>query len=148
MFIRMKESLLKVDTNTRHAVKLLRSDFLTNIDPVYVTENNRNLDLFLMAEGVLIPGEEAGTFKISLPLVRWLVLQQIIPQVFPSYPKIDVPYHSSPCMLDILRILKQTICIFDKEIMSLASIRSSKKAHVNVDNVKNQGLNKAMEWRK
>ncbi|CAJ0913355.1 16617_t:CDS:2 [Entrophospora sp. SA101] len=68
-FIRMKESLLKDDTNTRRAVNLIRSDFLVNNDPIYVAENKKDLALFLTAEGVLIPGEDAGTFKISSPLL-------------------------------------------------------------------------------
>jgi hypothetical protein len=34
---------------------------------------------YLAAEGVLVPGNEPGTFKHSSPLVRWLIIQRIIP---------------------------------------------------------------------
>ncbi|RHZ83804.1 hypothetical protein Glove_87g232 [Diversispora epigaea] len=137
-FLRMKDALLMDDLDTRRAVKLLRTNFMSNIDFVPVAENQMDLAFFLTAEGVLIPGEDFGTFKISSPLVRWLILQRIIPQVFPSSPKVEVPYHSSSQTLDILEILKQAIRTFDKENMGLAFIRSSKKVHVNVNKVKNQ----------
>ncbi|CAG8734422.1 46043_t:CDS:2, partial [Gigaspora margarita] len=88
-FIRMKDVLLKDDTNTR--------------------------SLFLTAEGVLVPGGDAGTFKISSPLVHWLVLQRIIPHMFPTSPKVEVPYHPSTGNLDILEALKQIVSIFDQE---------------------------------
>ncbi|CAG8754991.1 5806_t:CDS:2, partial [Dentiscutata heterogama] len=132
-FIRMKESLLRDDTDTRRAVNLIRSDFLVNNDPIYVAENKKDLALFLTAEGVLVPGEDAGTFKISSPLVHWLVLQRIIPQAFPTSPKVEVPYYSSTGTLDILKALKQVVCVFDREIMK--SRNSFKTAHVLVNNV-------------
>ncbi|RHZ74539.1 hypothetical protein Glove_221g90 [Diversispora epigaea] len=103
----MKDALLIDDPNTWRAVKLLRTKFMMNIDFVPVAENQKDLALFLTAEGVLIPGEDSGTFKISSLLVRWMVLQQIIPQVFPSSLKVET--------LDILEILKQAIRSFDKE---------------------------------
>ena len=62
-----------------------------------------DLAFFLTTEGMLTPEEDAGTFKISLPLVHWMILQQIIPHVnvFPTLPQKEVPYHSSG-MLDTL----------------------------------------------
>ncbi|CAG8573797.1 2094_t:CDS:1, partial [Ambispora gerdemannii] len=98
---------------TRCAVKLLQSDFLVNNDPVYVAENKKDLALFLTTEGVLLPGENAGTFKISL--VHWLVLQRIIPHVFLTSPKVEVPYYPSTGTLDILKVLKQVVCVFDRD---------------------------------
>jgi len=91
-FMRMKNALLRDDS--KHAMKLFRSDFLANINHVSVADNQKYLALFLTAEGVLVPGKNLSTFKISLPLVHWLVLQQVIPKVFPSSPKVEVPYHS------------------------------------------------------
>ncbi|CAG8809104.1 7945_t:CDS:2, partial [Gigaspora rosea] len=127
-FIRMKDVLLKDDIDTRHAVNLIRSDFLVNNDSIQIAENKKDLALFLTAEGVLVPEEVAGTFKISSPLVHWLLLQRIIPHVFPTSPQTDVPYHSSPRTLDVFKVLKQTVLVFDKEIIK--SLRSYKIAHV------------------
>lgn len=137
-FLRMKDALLIDDTDTRRAMKLFRSNFLSNIEPVPVADDQMDLALFLTAEGVLVPGEEAGTFKISSPLVRWLILQRVIPKVFPSSPKVEVPYRSSPRTLDILEILKQAVCTFDRGNMNLAYLRSFKRAYVNVNNVRNE----------
>ncbi|CAG8594597.1 10798_t:CDS:2, partial [Cetraspora pellucida] len=135
-FIRMKESLLRDGTDIRRAVKLIRTDFLVSNDPIYVADNKNDLALFLTAEGVLVPGEDAGTYKISSPLVHWLVLQRIIPHVFPTSPQTEVPYHSSPRTLDIFKVLKQTVLVFDKEIIK--SLRSYKVACVLVNNAKNE----------
>ncbi|GET57748.1 P-loop containing nucleoside triphosphate hydrolase protein [Rhizophagus irregularis DAOM 181602=DAOM 197198] len=41
---------------------------------------------YLADEGVLVRGEVVGSFKLSSPLVRWLILQHVIPAVFPSFP--------------------------------------------------------------
>ncbi|RHZ81155.1 hypothetical protein Glove_123g146 [Diversispora epigaea] len=135
-FIRMKDALIRNDTDTRRAVNLIRSDFLVNNDPIYVAENKKDLALFLTAEGILVPGEDAGTFKISSPLVHWLVLQRIIPQVFPTSPKVEVPYYPSTGTLDIFKALKQVICVFDQE--TIKSRNSFKSARVLVNNANNQ----------
>ena len=58
--------------------------------------------------------------------------------MFPSSPKVEVPYHSSPHTPDILEILKQAVCTFDRENMNLAYLRSFKRVYVNVNNVKNE----------
>ncbi|CAG8579540.1 8880_t:CDS:2 [Gigaspora rosea] len=102
-----------LNENSVDAMKLLRFDFLANFDPALVTGNKRNLALFLTAEGVLVPGDNDGTFKISSPFVRWMILQQIIPHVFQTSPKVDVPYHPSTGTLDIFEVLKQVIRVFD-----------------------------------
>ncbi|RHZ88674.1 hypothetical protein Glove_21g216 [Diversispora epigaea] len=135
-FIRMKDALMKNDTDTRRTVNLIRSDFLVNNDPIYVADNKKDLALFLTAEGVLVSGEDAGTFKISSPFVHWLVFQRIIPQVFPTSPKVEVPYYSSTGTLDILKTLKQVICVFDQE--AIKSCNSFKLARVLVNNANNR----------
>ncbi|RHZ47929.1 hypothetical protein Glove_564g63 [Diversispora epigaea] len=135
-FIRMKDTLLKGDTDTNNAVKFIQSDFLVNNDPVYVVETKRHLAKFLTAEGVLVSGKNSGTFKISSPLVHWLVFQRIIPQVFPTSPKVEVPRHSTTGALDILNALKLVVCVFDQE--TIKSCNSFKLAHVLVDNVNNR----------
>ncbi|CAG8801761.1 16916_t:CDS:2 [Cetraspora pellucida] len=104
----MKESLLRGDTNTRRAVKLIQTDFLVNNHPIHVAKNKKDLALFLTAEGVLVPGEDAGTFKISS-------LLQIVPKVFLTSSKVDVPYHPSTSALDIFKVLMQVVRVFDQE---------------------------------
>ncbi|CAG8598194.1 2444_t:CDS:2, partial [Ambispora gerdemannii] len=135
-FIRMKDALLIDDRDTKSAVSLFRSDFLASFGPIYVAEKQRDLARFLTAEGVLIPGNVSGTFEVSSPLVRWLILQRIIPRLFPTSPQMEVPYHSSPRTLDTFNVLKQTVRVFDKEIIK--SLRSFKVAHVLVNNAKNE----------
>ncbi len=145
----MKDALLK--ESARRAVKFFRTYFLANSDPIVVTNTdvitntdavtNTDLAQFLTAEGALLPDKEAGSFKISSPLVRWLILQRVIPMVFPSSPKVDIPFRSIPhtlATLDTLEVLKQSLCVFDKETMSWAPIRSFKVAHVYVNNSKDQ----------
>ncbi|CAG8695878.1 20067_t:CDS:2, partial [Dentiscutata erythropus] len=107
-FIRMKDTLLRDDTDIKQAVRLLWTDFLANFDPVNVGMQN-NLVQFLTAEG------------------------QIVSKVFPTSPKVEVLYHPSTGTLDILKALKQVVCIFDREIMK--SCNSFKTAHVLVNNV-------------
>ncbi|CAG8528853.1 7476_t:CDS:2 [Racocetra fulgida] len=122
-FMRMKDVLL--NENSVDAMKLFRSDFLANFDSVLVTENKRNLAWFLTAAGVLVPGDNDGTFKISSPL-------QVIPHVFLTSPKVDVPYHPSTGTLDIFEVLKQVIRVFDRE--TIKSCNSFKLARVLVSN--------------
>ncbi|CAG8678044.1 3304_t:CDS:10, partial [Gigaspora margarita] len=114
-FIRMKDVLLKDDTDTRRAINFIQSDFLVNNNPIYVAENKKDLALFLTAEEVLVPGGDAGTFKISSPLV---------------------PYHPSTGNLDILETLKQIVSIFDQE--TIKSCNSFKLARVLVNNANNR----------
>ncbi|KAF0425160.1 transcriptional regulator [Gigaspora margarita] len=74
-------------------------------------------------------------FKISSPLVRWVVLQQIIPHVFLTSPKAAVPYYFHTHTLDIFKVLKKSIIVFDREIIT--SFSSYKTACVLVNNVNN-----------
>ncbi|PKC15586.1 hypothetical protein RhiirA5_494443 [Rhizophagus irregularis] len=67
---------------------------------------------YLAYEGVLVPGEHAGFFKLSSPL--------------------DSQY------LDTLFTLKFAVKSFDKDIISLASFRSFKTAKVRVNGKRNQ----------
>jgi len=93
---------------------------------------------YLAAEGVLVPGEEPGTFKLSSPLVRWLILQRVIPIVFPFHPRKDIPYFKNSYDLDIFRVLKYAVQSFDKDIISHACTRSYKTAKVHVNSISNQ----------
>ncbi|CAG8686291.1 6922_t:CDS:2, partial [Cetraspora pellucida] len=137
-FIRIKDALLIDDPDTKRAVSFFRSDFLASFGPIYVTEKQRDLALLLTAEGVLIPGNDSGTFEISSPLVRWLILQRIIPRLFPTSPQTEVPYNPSTNTLDVPEVLKQVTCVFDKE--TIRSRNSFKIAQVLVGNVNHRNV--------
>ncbi|CAG8521960.1 3793_t:CDS:2 [Ambispora gerdemannii] len=98
-----------------------RANFLADIDfePKKVV---RDIELaeFLAAEGVLFSGNETETFMISSPLVRWLILQRAISNVYSFCPQVENPFHLSSRTLDILGILKQVVRMFDKKIINLA----------------------------
>ncbi|CAG8535814.1 1245_t:CDS:2 [Dentiscutata heterogama] len=70
-----------------------------------------------------------------LPLVCWMVPQQIIPYVFLTSPKVDVPYHPLGT-LNIFEVLKQVIRVFYQE--TIKSCNSFKLARVLVNNANNQ----------
>ncbi|CAB4480064.1 unnamed protein product [Rhizophagus irregularis] len=55
---------------------------------------------YLADEGVLVRGEVVGSFKLSSPLVRWLILQHVIPAVFPSFP----PFLSSLSSIQVVKL--------------------------------------------
>ncbi|CAG8626895.1 12054_t:CDS:2, partial [Gigaspora margarita] len=103
-------------------------------------ENVLALCLTTLPEGALVPGDNDRTFKTSLPFVHWIVLQQVIPHVFPTSPKIDVPYHPSMGTLNALEVLKQVICVFDQE--TIKSRNSFKLAHVPVSNANNREVSR------
>ncbi len=63
----MRDTLLRDDADTKRAVSLFRSDFLASFGPIYVTEKQRDLALFLTAQGILITGKDSGTFETSSP---------------------------------------------------------------------------------
>ncbi|CAG8531408.1 9965_t:CDS:2, partial [Funneliformis mosseae] len=93
---------------------------------------------YLASEGVLVPGEEAGAFKLPSPLVRWLILQRVIPNVFPSRPREEIPFFKDSQDLDTLIALEFTVKSFDKDIISFARFRSFKTAKVLVNGKRNQ----------
>lgn len=93
---------------------------------------------FLAAEGVLIPATRTNSaFRLSSPMVRNLVLQCVIPKVFPSCPRRDLPYLGHSRNLDILNVLKFAIPTFDVNVIKYACDRSFKIAKVRV----NRGMN-------
>ena len=124
-FIKMKDTLLKKDA--KPAMKFFRSKFLANVDSVSTTDTN--LAMFLTAEGVLVSDDEDGKFKISSLLIRQLILQRIIPKVFPSFPKVEVPFHTFSHTLNTFEVLNQIIHVFDKE--AITAKRSYKIANNN-----------------
>ncbi|CAG8793228.1 20719_t:CDS:2, partial [Dentiscutata erythropus] len=100
------------------------------IEDIYIQTNSRRSPGF---------GDNDGMFKISSPLVHWIVLQQIISHIFLTLPKVDVKYHPSGA-LDIFEVLKQVIRIFDQE--AIKSCNSFKLARVLVNNVNNQEVSR------
>ncbi|RGB41798.1 hypothetical protein C1646_684852 [Rhizophagus diaphanus] len=138
-FRNLVRTLLKPEA--KNAVNFFRNHFLidfghemnitTDIDSINSAE-------YLAYEGVLVPGEHAGFFKLSSPLVRWLILQRVIPNVFPSCPKEEIPFYKDSQYLDTLFTLKFAVKSFDKDIIKLASFRSFKTAKVQVNGQRNQ----------
>ncbi|GBB94255.1 hypothetical protein RclHR1_02320010 [Rhizophagus clarus] len=124
-------------SKAKTALKFFREYFLPDAD----YEEKIVIDItsaeFLTAEGVLVPGRRAGSFKLSSSLVRWLILQRVIPKAFPSCPHNEVPFYNSGD-LNILSTLEYAVSSFDRDIIKLASIRSFKIARVYVDGVLNR----------
>ncbi|CAI2195461.1 5561_t:CDS:2, partial [Funneliformis geosporum] len=129
-FQKMVNTLLK--KNSKRAVDFFRFYFMTDINPryIYVVENVK-LAEFLAAEGVLLPCDEHNKFRIASPLIRWMILQRVIPEVYPSCPSEDIPFDlEDPEALDMFNVLKLAICTFDKEIIRFAVKNSYKIAKV------------------
>lgn len=118
----MIQSLLSSEAIS--AVKFFGDSFLA--DNGYEAKTVAKTDIgnakFFAAERILVPGKEAETFKLTLPLVRWVILKRIIPAVFPSYLQ-DKVLFCFPNILDILVVLKLSFYAFDKDIMKFAPIR-------------------------
>ncbi|CAH1768713.1 12242_t:CDS:2, partial [Entrophospora sp. SA101] len=91
---------------------------------------------FFASEGALQPHKDPDKFKISSPLIRALILQCVIPSVYPDHPKVDVPYKDG--ILDTINVLKEAVRVFDQDIISLGFQRSFKTAKNYVDDKKKQ----------
>ncbi|RGB29297.1 hypothetical protein C1646_672570 [Rhizophagus diaphanus] len=122
----------------RVALNFFRNNFLVDFGYEVKVTTEINSAEYLASEGVLVPGEEAGAFKLSSPLVRWLILQRVIPNVFPSRPREEIPFFKNSQDLDTLIALKFAVITFDKDIISLACFRSFKTAKVWVNGKRNQ----------
>jgi len=123
---------------TKDVLNFFRNNFLVDFGHEVKVTTDVNSAEYLASEGVLVPGEEAGAFKLSSPLVRWLILQRVIPNVFPSRPREDIPFFKDSQNLDTLLTLKLAVKSFDKDIISLACFRSFKTAKVRVNSKRNQ----------
>jgi hypothetical protein len=66
---------------SRNALNFFRKHFLVDFGHEVNVTTDINSAEYLASEGVLIPGERAGSFKLSSPLMRWLILQRVIPVV-------------------------------------------------------------------
>ncbi|CAB4441728.1 unnamed protein product [Rhizophagus irregularis] len=77
------ERILSYEIWERYKVRSLMDTIV-----MYPTFRNmvQSLREYLADEGVLVRGEVVGSFKLSSPLVRRLILQHVIPAVFPSCP--------------------------------------------------------------
>ncbi|CAG8610548.1 16725_t:CDS:2 [Funneliformis mosseae] len=122
----------------KDALNFFRNNFLVDFGHEVKVTIDINSAESLASEGVLVPAEEAGAFKLSSPLIRWLILQRVIPIVFPSCPRNDVPFFKDSKVLDTLVTLKLATKSLDKDIISLARIRSYKIAKVWVNGESNQ----------
>ncbi|RIA82228.1 hypothetical protein C1645_879297 [Glomus cerebriforme] len=115
------------------ALDFFRNYFLVDFGQEVKVTTEIDSAEYLASEGVLVPCGEAGVFKLSSPLVRWLILQRVIPVIFPSCPRIDIPFFKNSTELDTLLTLIPATKSFDKEIISFASVRSYKIAKVRVN---------------
>ncbi|CAG8830157.1 17250_t:CDS:1, partial [Racocetra persica] len=61
-------------------------------------------------------------------------------QSIPTSPQTEVPYHSSPRTLDISKVLKHAVFVFDKEIIK--SLYFYKIAYVLVNNAENERVSR------
>lgn len=127
-----------LNPEAKNAVNFFRNHFLVDFGHEMNVTTDINSAEYLAYEGVLVPGEHAGFFKLSSPLVRWLILQRVIPNVFPSRPREEIPFYKDSQYLDTLFTLKFAVKSFDKDIISLASFRSFKTAKVRVNGKRNQ----------
>ncbi|PKY41195.1 hypothetical protein RhiirA4_441148 [Rhizophagus irregularis] len=103
-FKRMINSLL--DDSAMTAVRFFRDYFLLEDVEYEVKIVDTDSANFLAAEGVLIPVTERAerVFRLSSPMVRNIVLQRVIPKVFPLCPQMDIPYKGNSRNLDILNV--------------------------------------------
>ncbi|RGB29791.1 hypothetical protein C1646_310438 [Rhizophagus diaphanus] len=124
----------------KNVLDFFRNHFLVDFGHEINVDADINSAEYLASEGVLVPGKEAGSFKLSSPLVRWLILQRVIPIVFPSCPKEEIPLFRDSNDLDTLITLKLAIRSFDKDIIRLARLRSYKIAKVRVNGKTNQSV--------
>jgi hypothetical protein len=122
----------------KNVMNFFRNHFLVDFGHETDVTADINSAEYLAYEGVLVPGEQAGLYKLSSPLVRWLILQRVIPNVFPSRPREDIPFFKDSQDLDTLIALKLAVKSFDKDIISLACFRSFKTAKVWVNGKRNQ----------
>ncbi|PKK72017.1 hypothetical protein RhiirC2_777679 [Rhizophagus irregularis] len=122
-----------LNPEAKNAVNFFRNHFLVDFGHEINVTTDINSAEYLAYEGVLVPGEYAGFFKLSSPLVRWLIVQRVIPNVFPSRPREEIPFYKDSQYLDTLFTLKFAVKSFDKDIISLASFRSFKTAKVRVN---------------
>ncbi|CAG8736087.1 8707_t:CDS:2, partial [Funneliformis caledonium] len=85
-------SILK---KSKAPMDLLRSQFMFDLEFHNVTPSDIDFANFLAAEGALHPHEKySAKFKISSSLIHALILQCVIPSVYPDHPKVDLPYQN------------------------------------------------------
>ncbi len=103
-----------------------------------INSGERKLAEFLIIEGVLLRDNvNEKNFKMSSIFIDQLIWQRVIPTVYKSAPTIPVP-QTDDGFLKTLNILKESICCFDKTIISNAFHRSFKNALVKVNSFHNQ----------
>ena len=133
----MVDSLLSEKATS--AVDLLRSDFLGFFGDIsiYNAEQQKHAD-FLTAEGVLLKPEiDAATYHMASPFVDSLIRQHVIPKKYPNAPSTPIPKRPEGRPMDTLKVLKESLKCFDKNLIREASDRSYKKLDVKVGGLRN-----------
>ncbi|GBC02839.1 hypothetical protein RclHR1_04850007 [Rhizophagus clarus] len=118
---------------SKNALNFFRDHFLVDFGHEINVTTDIDSAEYLASEGVLVPGEKARAFKLSSPLMRWLILQRAIPNAFSFCPKDKIPFFTDSQYLDTLIVLKLAVKSFDRNIISLAHLRSFKTAKVWVN---------------
>src|SRR4051812_42650618 len=104
-----------------------------NLDnPVQVNPQHLHLAAYLASEGVLYPGQKPSTFRMMSPIIDSLIRQVVILHVYPTCPTMLVPVKSKKGPLDILKVLKQALQYFDKNLICQSPECSSKGSRVCV----------------
>lgn len=104
-------------SKAKNAMDFFRKNFLVDFGHEVNPTIDTNDAEYLADEGVLVPGEVVGSFKLSSPLVRWLILQHVIPAVFSSCPSSNIPFLVGTRNLDTLYALRLAIKYFDKDVI-------------------------------
>jgi hypothetical protein len=130
-FKRLAASLL--EPRAHDALLFYRHEFAGHTDVVEVGIHQTGLGDFLAAEGVLLKLKvTARDYRVASPLIDGIIRTRIIPKKFPNGPSIHVPFQESQHSVDVLGILLESLKFFDKDLISLASVRSYKTANVPV----------------
>ena len=131
-FHSMIQSLSRPEASS--SVDLLRSVFVGFLGDVMLTDEKAKEDAdTLTSEGVLVkPVPATACYRMASPLVDGLIRNQVIPVMFPSAPSSPLPLQHTGDVIDVLRILIESLKFFDKGLILSASSCSYKTPKVKI----------------
>jgi hypothetical protein len=126
-----------ISKQERHAVDILRYRFLGNYKPQEISEHellqDKDFYRFLAAEGILKPlNKDATEFEISSPLMRSMLIRQVLPSIYKNVPDSEFPRRPGGS-LDVLEGLKSLVRIFDQKLLRDADRQAFKISKVLVE---------------
>jgi hypothetical protein len=130
IFERLKNKLLDQSEDTRNAMYFLRSQVFSNSGPYSFNDNDMEFLKFFVNEGIL--RAENKDFVISYPLLHSFILKYIMPNIFRYCPLKKPPIHDDGS-INVFKLLKEAINIFDQNYLKSAAILYNKTAQVLVD---------------